>query len=429
MMPIPLHWFSFPVNAILVLTLIFVTYLISITPKTHAIHSWLSLNKTMICTLLALLAGCLVIGLTPQQHSSCVVTWWNRFYHSWYMALCVTFLFILLIARTISFFQQEWKNHLSKIVMHLGLITLLIGIYYGVPDEQTWRMDLTNIAYSNQAINTRNEQLNALPFMLKANKIEQINYSSGKARRITAHVKAKAASSEQTAEIVAGHPLRLKAYAIHLRQYKNQGKFFFCRLLIVKNPWRWWIYVSFGLIFFGCLLEMKPKHYRILLCIGVLIAVILFTIKMLKPEILHREPVPALQSIWYFPHVILYMMSFLLLGISFILSLISIIKKKENLLRQGDDFTKSGLLLFIAAMMIGSIWAECAWGHFWTWDLKETWALITTLLYTVYSLFRDSEIKNNGLLLSLIFLSFISLIMCWCGINLLPSAKLSLHLY
>lgn len=429
MMPIPLHWFAFPVNAILVLTLIFVTYFICIIPQARPISQWLSSNTALISALILLLAGCLFIGLLPQQHSGCVVTWWSRFYHSWYMALSVTYLFVVLIARIIHLFQQkDGKKNIGKITLHIGLITVLVGSYYGVPDEQTYRIDLSNIAYNNRAIDTRTERQQVLPFMLKINKIDEEKYLSGKARRVTADLMIKG-DTEQKIAIKAGQPFRHQRYAFHLNQYRHQGFIYACSLLIVKNPWRWWIYIGMVILLLGFLLEMKPKHYLTILALGSLAAIIFLIIKIINPELLHRELVPALQSQWHIPHIILYMMSFCLLTISFILYWIMMIKRKEKIMQFGDNMMQVGLFLFTTATLIGSIWAESAWGHFWTWDLKETWALITLLLYYIYLYYRKLEKRKDSISALLITLSFISLQMCWYGIKLLPAAGGSLHLY
>ena len=429
-MPIPLQWFAFPVNVILVLTLIFAAYLISIIPKTRKFSEWLSSDTAFISALVLIMAGSLIIGLVPQQHSGCVVTLWNRFYQSWILATTISYLFFILILRTICLFRQkQWKSTAGRIVLHIGLITILIGGYYGMPDEETCRMDLSNLAFNNQVINTRTEHLQLFPYTLKTSKIEEEKYTSGQPKRITAHLVVIEGSTERLVAIQAGHPLRLKPYALHLRQYRNQGMFSFCSLLIIKNPWRWWIYIGMGILLLGCLLEMQKKQYLILLGLSVITAIIFLIIKLLKPEIFHRELMPALQSDWFIPHVTLYMMSFLLLAISFIICMIWIFKKNDNLIQRSDDWMQAGLVLFITAMLIGSIWAEAAWGHFWTWDLKETWALITYVIYVIYLQYRTIPQYKTGIVCLWHTLAFLALQICWYGVNYLPAASESIHIY
>lgn len=429
-MPIPLSWFAFPVNVLLMLTLVFVTYLICILPKAHKIKDFLSSDTTFIIALLLLLAGSLVIGLVPQQHSGCIVTFWNRFYQSWILATFITFLFGVLSIRTIVLFQQKkWKETTGKMLIYIGLTIVLAGGYYGVPDEETCRMDLSNIAFNNQMTNSRTNHLQLFPYKLRISKIEEEKYSSGLPKRITATLVMQGNNTKRMVEIQAGHPLRLKPYALHLRKYHNQNGLAVCTLLIVKNPWRWWIYIGMGLLLLGCLMQLRTKHYLTILGLGSTMAIIFLLTKLIKPEIFHRELMPALQSIWFIPHVTLYMASFILLCISFIFCLLWIIKKHEKIIQKSDDFMRAGLLLFITAMLIGSIWAEVSWGHFWTWDLKETWALITYVIYVIYLQYRTIPQYKTGIACLWHTLAFLALQICWYGVNYLPAASESIHIY
>ena len=80
-------------------------------------------------------------------------------------------------------------------------------------------------------------------------------------------------------------------------------------------------------------------------------------------------------------------------------------------------------------MLLGSLWAKEAWGNYWSWDPKETWAVITWagyLLYVHLRLFRKTGRKT---LYVLLIMSFLALQMCWYGVNYLPAAQQSVHLY
>ena len=429
-MPIPLSWFAFPVNVLLMLTLVFLTYLICILPKAHKIKDFLSSDTTFIIALLLLLAGSLVIGLVPQQHSGCIVTFWNRFYQSWILATFITFLFGVLSIRTIVLFQQKkWKETTGKMLIYIGLTIVLAGGYYGVPDEETCRMDLSNIAFNNQMTNSRTDYLQLFPYKLRISKIEEEKYSSGQPKRITATIVIQDDQTQRLTEIQAGHPLRLRPYALHLRRYSNQNGLAVCTLLIVKNPWRWWIYAGMILLCVGLLLNLKPRNYLSILGLGAIMVFIFFIIKWLKPEIFHRELMPSLQSIWFVPHIAIYIMSYIFLCISFILSLIWIFKRKEKLLQWNDDMIQMGLMLFVIAMLIGSIWAEVAWGHFWTWDVKETWALITCCLYVIYTQYRTLTPHKDAMVCVISITAFIALLICWLGVDFQPAASGSMHIY
>ena len=78
----------------------------------------------------------------------------------------------------------------------------------------------------------------------------------------------------------------------------------------------------------------------------------------------------------------------------------------------------------------GVLWSKEAWGHYWSWDPKETWAAITWIAYLVYIHYRQIPLHRERLALWMLIISFVLLQMCWWGINYLPSAQgSSVHTY
>ena len=155
-------------------------------------------------------------------------------------------------------------------------------------------------------------------------------------------------------------------------------------------------------------------QYRWILSFSALLATVFVIINLMKPEIHDQSLMPALQSIWFIPHVTVYMFSYSVLGCAFIIALTGLFRHKE--------FLSIGMLL-------GSLWAKEAWGNYWSWDPKETWAVITWagyLLYVHLRLFRKTGRKT---LYVLLIMSFLTLQMCWYGVNYLPAAQQSVHLY
>ena len=81
-------------------------------------------------------------------------------------------------------------------------------------------------------------------------------------------------------------------------------------------------------------------------------------------------------------------------------------------------------------MLTGAIWAKEAWGHYWAWDPKETWAAATWFSYLTYIHFRLGKPLKVRPALVILLVSFVLLQMCWYGINYLPSAQgVSVHTY
>ena len=109
------------------------------------------------------------------------------------------------------------------------------------------------------------------------------------------------------------------------------------------------------------------------------------------------------------------------------------LKKKEIERKEMDlcdDLTYVGLAFMTLGMLTGAIWAKEAWGHYWAWDPKETWAAATWFSYLVYIHFRLGRPLKSRPALIILLVSFVLLQMCWYGINYLPSAQgVSVHTY
>lgn len=93
-----------------------------------------------------------------------------------------------------------------------------------------------------------------------------------------------------------------------------------------------------------------------------------------------------------------------------------------------DNLVYIGLGFLLMGMFMGALWAKEAWGDFWSWDPKETWAFITGGAYLVYI---HSRIMNYKLkyLLWLLPIAFILLMITWVGVNYLTAAQWSIHVY
>ena len=153
--------------------------------------------------------------------------------------------------------------------------------------------------------------------------------------------------------------------------------------------------------------------------------------------------VPALHSVWFLIHIICAAISGAAFNIGGVASILYLIKKRaENrgtvrgyLAKLPESrridavayrFNAFAFPLWTFTVAAGSIWAEYAWGRYWGWDPKETWALVTWVIYACY-LHARSTAGWRGTRAAVI--SIIGLASFWfnfIGINLLVSG---LHSY
>ena len=201
------------------------------------------------------------------------------------------------------------------------------------------------------------------------------------------------------------------------------------------------LWYSFFLPLAGLIVYTRWR-YKWILTFATMLALVFICVNLFKPEIHDKTLMPALQSPWFAPHVIVYMMAYAVLGASAVMALYLLFARPkegdgqhtpvadvqpydhvENLVRVGWAFMTFG-------MLFGALWAKEAWGHYWSWDPKETWAAITWFSYLAYIHYRRLPRRSERTGLWMLLVAFVLLQMCWWGINYLPSAQAtSVHTY
>lgn len=167
-----------------------------------------------------------------------------------------------------------------------------------------------------------------------------------------------------------------------------------------------------------------------------LMGALFVAINLAKPDAMDKTLAPALQSPWFVPHVVVYMLAYAALGLSSVLAAWEwgkALKEKRALTVEDTDlahrFVLVGLPLLTLGLIFGAFWAKEAWGHYWTWDPKETWALLSWGAYLTYLHVRARHAMKPTLNASLLIVGFAVLMGCWFGVNYLPTAQESVHTY
>lgn len=196
-----------------------------------------------------------------------------------------------------------------------------------------------------------------------------------------------------------------------------------------------------SLVFYSCVVCLLGFAYRIqrrfaflpLVQFGatvVALALLAVASSPIAPKDL-LAPIPALRSGWLLAHVALSFVGESFFVVGFIASLAYIFTKEDAKRRDFDRITYTaiavGFPIFTSgALVFGAIWAEQAWGAWWSWDPKETWALVTWLVYTFYLHIRFIR-KKTGLMPAWVsVIGFLCTIFTFFGVNFLLSG---LHSY
>ncbi len=134
---------------------------------------------------------------------------------------------------------------------------------------------------------------------------------------------------------------------------------------------------------------------------------------------------PALQSPWFAPHVIAYVVSYGLMTVAALLTLAS--RRSEERLRAADALVRLALPFMTFGLWSGALWADAAWGGYWAWDIKEVWSLLTWSIYLLY-LHVERYPAFAGWRRPLILLGFAAVVITFLVVNLLPRIE-SMHSY
>lgn len=150
----------------------------------------------------------------------------------------------------------------------------------------------------------------------------------------------------------------------------------------------------------------------------------------MSPEITNL--VPVLKSYWLIVHVAIITSSYGFLGVGALLGMINLIlmisRNKNNLARVNftirelvniiDIAILIGLIMVTLGSFLGGVWANESWGRYWGWDPKETWALVTILVYTFIShMHKISGFKGNYAVSVAALVGFSSVLMTYFGVN------------
>ena len=144
-----------------------------------------------------------------------------------------------------------------------------------------------------------------------------------------------------------------------------------------------------------------------------------------------HELMPALKSNWLGFHVSTAIIAYGAFGVSFVVSIIFLLRNKAKeggFLDQhipGRDkldlisyrSVALGLLFLSFTIVTGAIWAKRAWGSYWSWDPKETWSLVTWIIYAVYLHLRLNKKWQGKTAAIFAIIGFIAVIFTYIGVN------------
>lgn len=192
----------------------------------------------------------------------------------------------------------------------------------------------------------------------------------------------------------------------------------------------------FGLLLPVCALGLYrfvPWRWPLIYTAG--LALLFLGITALQPATHDRTLMPALQSPWFVPHVVLYLLAYALLFYAAIFAALAWWRGRRDVVVAATALVPAEVALWLGfafltlGLLAGAVWAKVAWGHYWTWDPKETWAFLTWATYLVYLHLRPTWQAAPRQAAAYLTLASVMVLACWFGVNYLPSAQQSVHTY
>ena len=166
---------------------------------------------------------------------------------------------------------------------------------------------------------------------------------------------------------------------------------------------------------------LMVRRFRIMLTFGFLMSgfmLLVSHLSMMDPQI--GRLMPVLNSPLLTIHVSVIMMAFALLSLTFLIGLVALFMKREReeLAMLSRVFLYPALATLGLGIFIGAIWANISWGTYWSWDPKETWALITFMVYAVVVHTQSLPLFRRPMAYHVyLTLAFLTILMTYFGVN------------
>lgn len=186
----------------------------------------------------------------------------------------------------------------------------------------------------------------------------------------------------------------------------------------MSNGYESMLTVAWFVMLISILMQLR---IRIVMVFGFLISgffLLVSHINQMDPAI--GQMMPVLNSPLLSIHVSIIMMSYALLSLTFICGIMGICLRShgEELQALSRIFLYPALTTMGLGIFIGAIWANVSWGTYWSWDSKETWALITFMIYAVVVHTQSLPVFRKPLIYHIyISLAFLSIAMTYFGVN------------
>lgn len=326
------------------------------------------------------------------------------------------------------FFIKRKVRRASVVVLHLSFVIILAGALLTHLTAVRGVVPLRKGIATNEYL-TRDMYLHKLPFTICLENFE-IKFYEG---------------SDMPSDYVSHVTIDGKPFTISMNQivsqkgvrlYQSDYDMDLQGSILAMNSDPWGIpvtYCGYALLFVSLvwmLIDPKGKfrqqlsilrqqRFPIVIFTGFLLSCfILLLYHFLGKYSAANHPLPVLNSRLLPLHVSTIMMAYTLLLLTFIVSLVGVAmpKQRQKMYHFSQFLLFPALMLLCYGIFIGAIWANVSWGTYWSWDPKETWALITLMIYAApaHRTFSNLSTMKYHIYMAL---AFFTILMTYLGVN------------
>lgn len=201
------------------------------------------------------------------------------------------------------------------------------------------------------------------------------------------------------------------------------------------NQWEYMFMFVWGVALVYAVLEMRTKSQVIGgLAVPLMVIVAMVTYQKL-PGGIDRVVLPALKSIWRVPHIGSAILAYSAFTLAFVLAIMYLLRERAEGSKRSFWGSRLpsletldvmiyrtiafGFLMQTALVLVGAVWAQFAWGRYWGWDPKETWSLITWLIYAAYLHTRTTMGWRGRKSVMIAIIGFVAVGFTFFGVNYL----------
>lgn len=380
------------------------------------------MSKTKIPFIITVVAIAVLVVATFVEHTAGIDTARHTIYGTWWFR--ILWAALALTGTWMCCRASIWRKP-AVALLHIGFLVILAGALVTSLFSTEGNLMLYPGEHTDMFL-TRDQRVAHMDFTLRLDSFRIDRYAdTGEPSGYRSHVSIidpnssadSTTSTLDTAVISMNHILRYRRLRFYQANYTPDGRG--TVIAVVHDPYGIAItYTGYALLLISAVALLLPRRLRrprpaALITGGIAtLAALAYTLRWTTADHL----LPVLRSPLLAIHVGTIILAYALFLIMAVLSALNLIVRRPRL--SPRPILLPAVIFLALGIFLGAVWASISWGSYWTWDPKETWALITLLLYAL-PLHRRSLpwfTADRHLHLYLV-LAFLSVLITYFGVN------------